>query len=215
MNKQMKILMLNKQLKSISIPQRKLGAALALFFLSCFLTGCTTLATGSAEVTGLSLLHDRRTSGAILTDEGIEISAAIDLNSDENIRSKCHFNVTAYNGTVLVTGEAPTEQLRKQIISIVRIIPDVKLIHSELKVAQPSSFSTRSYDTLITTKVKSAISKVRNIPGFDATRVKVVTESGTVYLLGLVHKNEGHIATEITRRVDGVKQVVKIFEYID
>ena len=174
-----------------------------------------TLATGSAEITGLSLLHDRRTSSAILTDEGIEISASIELNSDENIRSQCHFNVTAYNGTVLVTGEAPTEHLRNKIISIVRIIPDVKLIHNELKIAQPSSFSTRSHDTLITTKVKSSISEVRNIPGFDATRIKVITESGTVYLLGLVHKNEGHITTEMARRVAGVKQVVKIFEYID
>lgn len=189
---------------------------LAFFILSCFfLTGCTTIATGSAEITGLSLLHDRRTSEALLIDERIEITAGIELNSDENIRSKCHFNVTAYNGTVLVTGEAPTEQLRNKIISLVRVISGVKLIHNELKVAQPSSFSTRSHDTLITTKVKSSISEVRNIPGFDATRVKVITESGTVYLLGLVHKNEGHIATEIARREDGVKQVVKIFEYID
>ena len=211
----MKTLMLNQQLKDFFIPHRKTAVALALFFLSGFITGCTTIATGSAEVTGLSLLHDRRTTEALLTDERIEISAGVELNSDENIRSNCHFNVTAYNGTVLVSGEAPTEQLRKQIISLIRVIPGVKLIHNELKVAQPSSFSTRSYDTLITTKVKSSISKVRNIPGFDATRIKVVTESGTVYLMGLVHKNEGHIATEITRREEGVKQVVKIFEYIE
>ncbi len=197
------------------IPQRKTGAALALLFGSCLLTGCSTIATGSAEVTGLSLLHDRRTSGVILSDESTEISASIKLNSNENIRNKCHFNVTSYNGTVLVSGEAPTERLRDKIISIVRVIPDVKLIHNELQIAQPSSFSTRSNDTLITTKVKSSISKVKNIPGFDATRVKIITESGTVYLLGLVHKNEGHIATEIARTVGGVKQVVKMFEYID
>ena len=197
------------------IPQRKTSAALALLFVSCLLTGCSTIATGSAEVTGLSLLHDRRTSGVILSDESTEISASIKLNSNENIRNKCHFNVTSYNGIVLVSGEAPTEQLRDKIISIVRVIPDVKLIHNELQIAQPSSFSTRSNDTLITTKVKSSISKVSNIPGFDATRVKIITESGTVYLLGLVHKNEGHIATEMARTVDGVKQVVKMFEYID
>jgi len=197
------------------IPQRKTSAALALLFVSCLLTGCSTIATGSAEVTGLSLLHDRRTSGVILSDESTEISASIKLNSNETIRNKCHFNVTSYNGIVLVSGEAPTEQLRDKIISIVRVIPDVKLIHNELQIAQPSSFSTRSNDTLITTKVKSSISKVKNIPGFDATRVKIITESGTVYLLGLVHKNEGHIATEMARTVDGVKQVVKMFEYID
>ena len=66
----------------------------------------------------------------------------------------------------------------------------------------------------ITTKVKSSLSNVKNLPGFDATRVKVITENGTVYLLGLVHKNEGNVATEIARRETGVKQVVKVFEYI-
>jgi len=207
--------MLNQQLKNVFTPQWKTGAALAFFFVSCLLTGCMTIATGGAEITGLSLLHDRRTSSAIFTDEGIEISASIELNSDENIRSQCHFNVTSYNGTVLITGEAPTEQLRNKIISIVRVIPDVKLIHNELKITQPSSFSTRSNDTFITTKVKSSLSNVSNLPGFDATRVKVITENGTVYLLGLVHKNEGYIATEIARREEGVKQVVKIFEYIE
>lgn len=186
-----------------------------ILILPFLISGCSTIATGIAEITGLSLLHDRRTSETLLNDERIEINAGIELNSNEDTRKKCHFNITAYNGTVLITGEAPTETLRQKIISIVRIIPGVKLIHNELKLAPLSSLATRSYDTLITTKVKSALSKVKNLPGFDATRVKVITESGTVYLLGLVHKNEGHVATEIARRENGVKQVVKIFEYID
>ncbi len=186
-----------------------------ILIIPFLLSGCSTIATGGAEVTGLSLLHDRRSSKAILIDERIEIKAGIELNSTDEIRNKCHFNVTAYNGTILVTGEAPTQSLRKKIIDIVRVIPGVKLVHNELKTAPPSSFTTRSHDTLITTKVKSSLSSVKNLPGFDATRVKVVTESGIVYLLGLVHKNEGHVATEITRRESGVKQVVKIFEYID
>lgn len=185
-----------------------------LFFQLFFLTGCSTIATGGAEITGLSLLHDRRSSPAILNDERIEINAGIELNSHDDTRNQCHFNVTSYNGMVLVTGEAPTENLRNKIIAIVRVIPGVKLIHNEIKIAQPSSFSTRSHDTLITTKVKSSLSNVKNLPGFDATRVKIITENGTVYLLGLVHENEGNIATEIARRETGVKQVVKVFEYI-
>lgn len=179
------------------------------------LSGCSALLTGGAEVTGLSALHDRRTSKALLNDERIEINAGIELNSYDETRRKCHFNVTAYNGTVLVTGEAPTEKLRQKIISIVRTIPGVKLVHNEIKIGPLSSFATRSHDTLITTKVKSSLSNVKNLPGFDATRVKVVTESGVVYLLGLVHKNEGLVATEIARRETGVKQVVKIFEVIE
>ncbi len=188
---------------------------LVLFFIPYFLSGCSTIATGGAEITGLSLLHERRTSEAIMTDEGIEINASIELNSHDDTRSESHINVTAYNGTVLITGETPTEQLRKKVISIVRKISGVKLVHNELIIAQPSSFTTRSEDTLITTRVKSSLSKVKNLPGFDATRVKVITENGSVFLLGLVHQNEGQTATEIARRVSGVKKVVKVFEYIE
>ena len=186
-----------------------------IILTSTLLTGCSTLMTGGAEITGLSLLHDRRTSNALINDERIEINAGIELNSHDDTRSECHFNVTAYNGTVLVTGEAPTEQLRSKVISIVQTIAGVKLVHNELTIAPPSSFTSRSHDTLITTKVKSALSNINNLPGFDATRVKVITEKGVVYLLGLVHKNEGLVATEIARRETGVKQVVKIFEFIE
>lgn len=180
-----------------------------------FLSGCSTVATGTAEATGLSLWHDRRTSKALAIDESIEIKAAIELNSHDDTRSKCHFNITAYNGIVLVSGEAPTQRLKEKIITMVRAISGVKLVHSQLTIASPSSFSTRSYDSLITSKIKLALSGVKDIPGFDATRIKVVTESGIVFLLGLVHENEGHVTTEIARREEGVKRVVQIFEYID
>jgi osmotically-inducible protein OsmY len=182
---------------------------LAFIIIQLFLSGCSTIATGGAEVTGLSLWHDRRTSIAIAEDERIELTSSIELNSHNDTRYECHYNVTAYNGTVLVTGEAPTKKLQNKIISIVRIIPGVKLVHNELKIAQPSSFSTRSHDSLITTKVKTALTKVKELPGFDATRVKVITESGTVFLMGLVHDKEGHIASEIARREKGVKKVIK------
>lgn len=186
-----------------------------LVLLSIVLSGCSTIMTGFAEITGLSFLHDRRTSAMLLKDERIEINASIELNSHDDTRSKCHFNVTAYNGTTLVTGEAPTEALRNKIVSIVRSIKGVKLVHNELKVAEPSSFSSRTHDSLLTTKIKSSLSNVKNLPGFDSTRVKVITERGIVYLLGLVHKQEANVATEIARREIGVKQVVKIFEFIE
>ncbi len=185
---------------------------IAIHFL---LSACSTIATGGAEVTGLALLHDRRSSAVILSDERIEINAVTKLIAKPDIRKVCHFNVTSYNGIVLVTGEAPTEELRNKIVSVVRKIAGVKIIHNELVLAEPSSYISRTEDTFITTRVKSAISKVKNLPGFDATRVKVITEDNVVYLLGIVHKKEGLVATEIARRENGVKQVVKVFEYID
>lgn len=187
---------------------------LAFIVVQFLLTGCSAVATGGAEITGLSLWHDRRTSKAIAEDERIEITAAIELNSQNSIRYECHYNVTAYNRTVLVTGEAPNKKLKDKIISVVRVIPGVKLVHNELRNAQPSTIASRSKDSIITTKVKTALTKIKSLPGFDATRVKVVTEAGVVYLLGLVHEKEGHITAEIARRKKGVKKVIKMFEYI-
>ncbi len=186
-----------------------------VFYFYLLLTGCSVLATGGAELTGLSVLHDRRNTEAVLNDERIEINAGIELNSHDDIRNQSHFNVTAYNGKVLVTGEAPTTALRDKIIATIRTIPGVKIVHNELAILPPTSFADRSHDALITTRVKASLSSVKNLPGFDATRVKVVTERDIVYLLGLVHQNEGLVATEIARRDSGVKQVVKIFEYIN
>jgi osmotically-inducible protein OsmY len=186
-----------------------------LIAIHLLLVSCSTIGTGGAEVTGLSLLHDRRSSEVIVNDERIEINAGINLNSEEDIRKSSHFNVTSYNGIVLVTGEAPTERIRNKIINSVRVISGVKIIHNELAIAPPSSFLSRTEDTLITTKVKSALSDVKNLPGFDATRVKVITENNSVYLLGILHKKEGLVATEIARRESGVKQVIQIFEYIN
>ncbi len=186
----------------------------SIVFFTTLLSGCSTLLTGGAEVTGLSLLHDRRTSKALMIDERIEVNAALELNSNDEIRQNSHFNVTAYNGTVLVTGEATTEPLSQKIIAVVRVINGVKRVHNQLVITEPSSISSRSYDTIITTRVKSALSSIKNLPGFDATRVKVVTENKVVYLMGLVHENEANVATEVARRETGVKQVVKIFELI-
>ncbi len=186
-----------------------------LLLLPFITAGCSILAVGGAEATGLSLLHDRRTSETLLNDEGIEINAGIELELNDDIRDNSHFNVTAYNGMALITGEANTTKLRDKIIDIVRRIPGVKLVYNEMTIAAPSSLASRANDTLITTKVKSSLSQIRNLPGFDATRVKVVTENGIVYLMGLLHRNEAHVATEMARRESGVKQVVKVFEYIE
>lgn len=190
------------------------GTTILLIVL--LLPGCGgILGTGGAEVTGLSLLHDRRSSSAIMADERIEVDATMELNSHDDISAKAHFNITSYNGIVLVTGEAPNERLRNKIISIVRMIDGVRLVHDEMVIAPPSSFSSRSNDAYITTKVKNALTTIADIPGFDATRVKVITENGAVYLMGLVHKQEGDRAGEAARRVKGVTKVVKVFEYID
>ena len=179
------------------------------------LSACSSVGQGLAELTGLSFLHDRRDSAAITLDEKIEDSAIIELHGLDEIKDKSHFNITSYNGKLLLTGEAETEDIREIIIANVRIISGVKLVHNEILVGPLSTLQSRSEDFLLTIKAKDAIAEIKDKPGFDATRVKVVSENKTVFLMGLVHEEEGDAAAKAAQKVSGVEQVVPVFEYID
>lgn len=189
---------------------------LPLLLLNSLLIGaCSTVATDGMEITEQSLLQDRLTREAILTDKEIESDAYSELNSDDELLNQCHITVTAYNGAVLVTGEAPNEELRDKIISTVQGIPNVKMIHNHLIIDYPSSNSSRANDKFITDTVVKALSQIRTIPDFDPSMIKVITENNTVYLMGLVHRNEGTVVINVTRLQPGIKQIITIFEYID
>ena len=111
---------------------------------------------------------------------------------------------------MLLTGETPTEAVRAQVVERVRNVTKVRHVHDELRIAAPSSLTARSSDTLITAKVKTKLFSVKN---FDATRVKVVTEAGTVFLMGLLTRDEADVAAQAAQGVGGVQRVVKLFEY--
>ena len=176
--------------------------------LCVWLSGCVAAAAGGAA-TGAVVASDRRTTGTFIEDQAIEIKAARALNSDPEIRDSTHLNVTSYNTVVLLTGEAPSEELRTRAIELVRHVDAVTKVYNEIVVAAPSSYMSRSSDTVITTKVKT---KLFGEKGIDATKVKVVTERGIVYLLGLLNNEEASIATEAARTVGGVQKVVKLFQ---
>ncbi|HSR62210.1 MAG TPA: BON domain-containing protein [Gammaproteobacteria bacterium] len=175
------------------------------------LHGCAAAVVGTGA-TGVAVAHDRRTTGTVIEDQAIELKAIQAFYSDQQINAEAHINVTSYNTVVLVTGEAPTEELRDRIISIVRDIPKVSHVYNEITIAAPSSFVSRSSDSLITSKVKTRLLTLKD---FDGTRVKVVTEKGVVYLMGLVTREEGDRATETARKAGGVQKVVKLFQYLD
>ncbi|MCK5356575.1 MAG: BON domain-containing protein [Methyloprofundus sp.] len=184
-----------------------------LFFL--ILTACSSIGHDFAELTGLSYLYDRRESAAIATDERIEDSAIVVMHKLSDIKQKAHVNMTSYNAKVLITGEVESEDILERIISNVRIIPGIKLVHNELIIARLSSVQSRNDDSLLTIRVKDALAKIEGMPGFDATYVKVISEKQSVYLMGLVSEEEGAVAAETVQRIGGVKKVVTVFEYID
>lgn len=185
-----------------------------LLFIPLLISGCTTLGVGTAELTGISLFHDRRNAQSILIDEKIENDALITLNLDADVWDSCHVNATAYNGIVLLTGEAPTQNLTSQISAAVQALDDVRLVQNQMLLAYPSSFSTRTNDSMITAKVKIALTADSRLPGFDTSRIKVVTENSRVFLMGMVYPKEGDIAAEVAQKQPGVLEVIKVFEYL-
>jgi osmotically-inducible protein OsmY len=178
-----------------------------------FFSGCALLiATGvvSGVGAGVAMSQDRRTSGMFIEDEGIESRSAKRIS--ENFGTNVHVNVTSFNRNVLLTGEAPTEAIRREVERLAAEVEHVRNVTNEIVVSGVSSFASRSNDTLITSKVKG-----RFMDGgkFQINHVKVITEDGVVYLMGLVKRNEAESAVEIARSTSGVKKVVKVFEYLD
>ena len=173
------------------------------------LTACVPVVARGAAAGGL-MAADRRSSGAYIEDQEIELKASKAI--DDSLKSNVHANITSYNRHVLITGEVSNEANKAKAESLVKPIQNVNSINNQLVIGANSSISARSNDAYITSKVKTNFLTENK---FAANHVKVVTENGTVFLLGLVTHKEGDDAAEIARTTLGVKKVVKDFEYID
>lgn len=172
------------------------------------LSGCFPVIAGGVAATGIAAA-DRRTSGAYVEDESIEWKALTQIN--KALGDNIHINVTSYNRNILLTGEAIDASSKNQAESIAKDIENVRTITNELQIAGASSLTSRSNDTLLTSKVKAQMIKQNQFP---VNYVKVVTENSIVYLMGLVTRKEAEKAVEIARSTDGVQKVVKVLEYI-
>ena len=176
---------------------------------STLISACAPLLVGGAMVGSSLVATDRRTSGTQVEDQSIELKASRRVS--ETIADRGHVNVTSYNRLVLITGEVPTEADKTSVEQAVARIDNVKTVVNELLVGTPSSFSTRSSDTLITSKVKASIVDAKDV---QVNAFKVITERGNVYLMGRVTEREADRAAYISRGVSGVLKVVKVFEVV-
>ncbi len=188
---------------------RWLTTTLTIAALASTLSACVPLVIGGAIVGGSLVATDRRTSGAQLEDEGIELRSANRLR--EAMGDRANAKATSYNRQVLLTGEVPTEEDKKLAEQTISKVENVQKIVNELAVLGNSTFSQRSGDTLVTGKVKAAMVDAKDI---YANAFKVVTERGVVHLMGRVTQREADRATEVTRTISGVQKVVRIFEII-
>ena len=184
---------------------------LILLSVITLIQGCAAV-LGAGAATGAAVANDRRTVGTMLDDQTIEFKVLDALRSDDDLWQQTHVNGTSVNNIVLLTGEAPTDELRQRIETLVHQIPKVRRVHNEIVIGAPSSLLTRSSDSWITGKVKTNL-LTTDIQ--EATHIKVVTENGSVYLMGLVTQAEASRATDVARAVGGVQRVVKVFEYLD
>jgi osmotically-inducible protein OsmY len=175
--------------------------------VALLLQGCIEMAVVGAGAAVVSV-ENRRTTGAQFEDESIELRAANRIR--ERFGDKAHINVTSYNRAVLLTGEAPEERIKAEAEKIVLGLANVRGVTNEIQIEGSSSLGSRSNDGFITSKVKA---RFVDASRFNVLHVKVVTESGIVYLLGIVTEKEADAAVEIARTTGGVRKVVKIFEY--
>ena len=173
------------------------------------LSACVPLVLGGAAAGGALVATDRRTSGAQLEDEGIELRANARIRG--SVGESTHVNVTSYNRQALITGEAPDEKQKQLVEQIVKGVENVNSVVNELAIGPASSFSRRSNDALISGRIKASILDSKDL---FLNAFKVFTENGTVYLMGRVTQREADRVTSLARATPGVAKVVRVFEVI-
>ncbi len=182
------------------------GALLLLLLLQ----GCAPLLVGGAA-TGVGMANDRRTVGAMMEDQSIEIKSLVWLRDQREVASRLDVSATSYNLQLLLTGQAADEEARQQYVDWARHLQHVRKVYNEVQIGPFDTFSDKARDSAITGRVNLSLLKVR-LPGFNPNRVKVVTQRGVVYLMGLLTPEEEAAVEEVVRYVEGVRQVVKIIE---
>ena len=187
----------------------RVSALLCALAMTGALSACAPLMLGGAVLSSTLMATDRRTSGTQIEDQAIE------LKSQNRIRDvlgeRGHVGTTSYNRTVLIVGEVPTEADKAAVEQAVQRVQNVRSVVNEVEMIGTSSFTSRSNDALLTSKVKATLIDARDL---SANAIKVVTERGTVYLMGRVTEREATRATGLTRSISGVQKVVRLFEII-
>lgn len=181
--------------------------------LVALLQGCAALVvTGAA--TGIAVIHDRRSAGTVLDDEGIEIKAHQALYNDATLRDNTSISATSFDYVVLLTGQANNAEASRQAAETVSRISKVKRVVNEVVVGPSATITEEASASYITSDAKLSLFKVK-VPTFDPTRVKIVTEKNVVYLMGMVTREEADAVVAQVRYVNGVNKVVTVFEYIE
>jgi osmotically-inducible protein OsmY len=174
------------------------------------LQSCIPLLVGAGVGTGVIMAEDRRTGATMLEDQTVEIKAKNRIT--EKYGEQVNISVTSFNRFVLLTGQAPTDEIKQDISVLVLEVPNVRNVQNEIVVGGISSTTSHASDALLTSRVKGRLAQNKDV---GATHVKVISESGTVFLMGLVTRAEAESASQTAATTGGAQRVVKVFEYLD
>ena len=185
-------------------------AGLALVILSLTLQGCFFVAGAAAGAAAIAIVYDQRTVDSILQDQRIAREAQNKIHNNPELRNNTHINVTSFGQVVLLTGETPTAALRNQVEEITRSVKGIVRIYNAITIQDPTSALTQASDSWITAKIKTDILATK---GLKSASIKVITENGSVYLMGTITAAQENNIINIARHTAGVQKVVKIFQY--
>jgi osmotically-inducible protein OsmY len=181
-----------------------------LVALAPVLQSCIPLLVGAGVGAGVMMAEDRRTNATILEDQAVEVKSRNRIT--EKHGEKANISVTSFNRFVLLTGQAPTEEIKQDVSALVLEVPNVRNVQNEILVGGNSSSTSHASDALLTSRVKGRLSQNKDV---GASHVKVVSENGSVFLMGLVTRAEAESASQTAATTSGAQRVVKLFEYLD
>jgi osmotically-inducible protein OsmY len=176
---------------------------------SLLLQSCAGLIIG-AGVGAASVAHDRRTIGTQVDDTTAAGRISTIMSKDSAIKEQTSISVQVFNGTALLVGQAPTQELIQQAEQLASSVKNIKKLHNQIRLGSPISASVVANDAWLASKVKTKLIADKRI---DGLHIEIEVENGEVFLMGLVSEQESNIAVDITRNIDGVRQVIKAFEY--
>lgn len=195
-----------------SAPIRPVLRLLIPILLTALLSGCVAAVIGG---TAAGVGHDRRSWTTVISDRNIQTTAYDNFNKDKELALKNNVTIVVYNGVMLLAGEVRTPELKERAERRVSGYEGVRRLVNEIEVREPEGFLSRRRDNTISVHVKTALLDIVDLPGFDPTRVNVTTVHRTVYLMGLVTREEAERVADIARNVAGVEKVVRVFEFQD
>lgn len=176
-----------------------------------FLQGCVPAVFVAGAAAGGSVIYDNRGMKIIVEDRNIVSQAEQRLASDKALKTQAHVVITTLNHNVLLAGQAPTKELSDEAERLVKAMSKVNVVYNEIAIEDPTAHKVRAHDAWLTTKIKTLLLAEKNL---RSTQIKILTENSVVYVLGLVTRGQGDLATDKIRQIDGVEKVVKLFEYI-